>query len=477
MESVILFKGEIFEFLRQFSLSKNDLITIATFVFIRNNRLQFIALVIPLPFIALFITSSYWIFIALLLFCILNGAFAYLLHIYVSFILTEKVFKKEKNIFGTIIQIMTILLYMVTVAPIIALSSKLPEIFNTLYHLEIITNFVSSELNILLSLFPVFANGFFTTISLVFAPELSNYNIPIYTVISSLIGLIIFLSLIILLVKKSRVIILSVGSEKLSKSTSTNKKLFSEEISLRKKTPIKIFVRSSIKMAFRDFGSLSYMIPAIMLPLVYYALLVYSYFRSTKPFVIGSIPLLTIFFALLGIVLISIFLNISLSSSDDNLESTLASIPYDTADLFRSRQIIVIAFSQIPLSIVILYIILMNNLDNVLINLFTILFFLSVLSSGLFLLLKSYLFGRLNNRYTLMEINNENKILKTIGVVVIPLFVLLVNYLITDHFTNGLKGSLAFSLPVIVIVNVIFLAFLEILVKDLFSLKKNRMIG
>jgi hypothetical protein len=76
-----------------------------------------------------------------------------------------------------------------------------------------------------------------------------------------------------------------------------------------------------------------------------------------------------------------------------------------------------------------------------------------------------------------MEINNENKILKTIGVVVIPLFVLLVNYLITDHFTNGLKGSLAFSLPVIVIVNVIFLAFLEILVKDLFSLKKNRMIG
>ncbi|MFW9930707.1 MAG: hypothetical protein ACFFD1_15060, partial [Candidatus Thorarchaeota archaeon] len=74
-DCAILFKGEIFDFLRQFSLSENDLKSISLFVFLRMNRIQFIFMIFPLPLFFLFLTSSFGIFLVLLFYCTLNTVF------------------------------------------------------------------------------------------------------------------------------------------------------------------------------------------------------------------------------------------------------------------------------------------------------------------------------------------------------------------------------------------------------------------
>ncbi|MHA2365509.1 MAG: hypothetical protein ACXAC7_16250, partial [Candidatus Hodarchaeales archaeon] len=163
------------------------------------------------------------------------------------------------------------------------------------------------------------------------------------------------------------------------------------------------------------------------------------------------------------------FLNESLASSEKNLGGLLLSLPFSNRNHFRSRQIITIVAGQVPTIVLTILTITTTNFTSQFLQRGVMQIFLNIIAMTSYLILFSLFFGKLNNRYTLFELNIEKKILKTIIMIVLLYLVLFSNIIVIEMIYLNTKAIFDNYWVVIFIINVIYLLVIEIVARKIFK--------
>ena len=202
----------------------------------------------------------------------------------------------------------------------------------------------------------------------------------------------------------------------------------------------------NLKTSFREFNSLLSLMFVFIIPLVSIVTNNSSISKGTfNPFV----------FLYIYAIMIPFFLRNGFYTFEMNLGGILQSLPFKDRDFFRSRQYLMVAFACIPILIIAIIAVIWNIPINSILTSVIIGFFLNFVLITCYLLLFTVLFGKINYRYTLFAVNQENKVLKYILMVIIMAVL----------FGLELGTSLIFSY--FLVMNIIIILVLELLVRGL----------
>lgn len=480
MNIVILMKGEILEFLKPYPLMRKDLQKLTFFTLVRMNWMQIIIILIITPLIALYLSQGHLLVylyidtplafdktIYFLFLLILNNLLTIIFAVFAMIIfarfLAHKIYIPTGNpVLGTIFTGLIIFMNLV----IIPVTYVFLFIFQVeMFHGGFLDALNTAELNHLLSLLPFFSSGYLSTILLV-NPD---YSIPVSLMFTSIIGLLVFLGIIFISIWKGYNTLKTVGFSGVEGEFSGE--LSTTDVTIKTSVhPIFTFIKQSIKMIPRDFGGISYFFMGLAFPILF-SLNVLGFVILTGFFSLDIFFIPMVLFS--GIV--PFFYNKALSSAEKKIDGVLSALPYSTRDHFRSRQITMGIVTQIPLALIVVLSMSILTTQNM-ISIVKIAFVNIIAPTG-FLILHSFFFGKINNRFTLFKGNIENSIVKYITLFGILYAMILGNV----FFIDGLfvLVNAIFSVPqndyfglfvvIIVSVNIINILILELISREIFN--------
>jgi hypothetical protein len=465
MNLVTFMKGECYSFLRQYPLTAGEMQQLTIFTLIRMYLFQIVVVLFAIPVGSLIFTFSPYIFIILLLNNALNLIFAFFALIIVAYVLAQKVFNSsEKSIVGNIIMFGTIVIYVASIIPLMAGTSTMTSILVELYSSSTIISSVTPELSFLLSLlvFP-FSTNYLTTLLLI-----PIEMIPIMLITTSIIGVLAFLGLTYVTIRKGNSLIRRIAYDPVDGSY-TRKTGSSSDITVKVTVshPIVMFAKKSLRLLSRDFGTLSYFFLGMIFPLMFFFSLMSVPRYSQGLLDSGSVFIIVT----MAIGFTTIFLNESLASSEKNFGIILASLPFKTRHLFRSRQIITFIAAQVPVIAIVLIgqVINQEYVTDQFLQMAIMQVFIGAIAMTTYMLLFSVLYGKVNKTYTLFEVNLERKILKYIIQGVVIYGVVFSNIIIINISYIALKNVFDSFIGIVFIVNLFYILILEIIARRMFK--------
>ncbi len=461
MTYVTFMKGEYFKLLYPLTLSPSQLTQISLFVFIRMNIIQVIFLLLALPLASLIFTLNPLIFLIVFLNNLVNVFFIIFVLILISWFLAQHVFNSsEKTQWGSLITILTMIIYIFSVIPIFLLMSQLLNVIMEIFSLSL-ESAITTEINFLLSLFPFpMSSSYLTSIILSNRIDL----IPFPLIISSVVGSGLFFFLIIIVIIKGLYLI---------------KKLNMEIIFLDKKqievSDVKIIVKKShpliktIKMnlifVFRDYASLTLFVLAILYPILIVILSIV--FPERYIDMGGGILGFIITMLSFSSAIIPLLIFAATKISERNLGDIYGSLPLREQTVFRSKQIIVNFGSIFPL---LLGFFICNIIRAPIPFLTGIKLLLTYFIVGTeLILLNTLLYGSFNHRYTLTIENNDHAIFKLI-ILLLLLFLSIIGY---NTFIDLMTPLILPELPASLAIAGTFYLVLELISWRIFSLRKS----
>jgi membrane protease YdiL (CAAX protease family) len=479
LKIVMLMKGDAFKFFRSLPLSKKELQRVIFYTLIRMSWLPIVAMSVVMPILALYIaqgnvllfiyidvpltTERSLLFIVLF---ILNQLLAIFLAFFVMIVfarfLAHKIYSPNSNpLLGTIF-VGSAITVNLAIIPIVFVILSILQM--QMFHTGFLDVFMSTELNHMLALVPFFSIGYLST-TLYF----SDYPIPDSLLVTAFVGLMIFLLIILLTIRKGYNTLKTVGFSGVevdySGEVSTTDVIIKTSVH-----PTFTFIKQSIKMIPRDFGGLSYFFTGLAVPLLFsFNILGFTLLTGSFTLDIFFIPI--VLFS--GIV--PFFYNKALSSAEENIDGVLSALPYSNRDHFRSRQITMGIVAQIPL--VLIVVLSMNMLTTQ--NMISIakIAFVNIIAPTGFLILHSFFFGKINSRFTMFKANIDNSLVKYIALFGMLYVMILGNAFFIDGlfvFVNLIinvsqNDYIGLYLVIIVLVNVVNILILELISREIFS--------
>ncbi len=457
MTYVTFMRGEYFKLLYPLTLSPSQLTQTSFFVFVRMNIIQVTFILLALPLASFVFTLNPIVFLIIFLNNLVNLFFITFILIIISWFFAQYVFNNsERTRWGSLITILTMIVYSFTIIPIFLMMSQLLNIIMDIFALSLESG-ISTETNFLLSLFPFpMSSGYLTSILLSNSIDL----VPFPLIITSIIGSVIFLLIIIIVIIKG---------------SSLVKKLNMEIIVRDKKQPemndVKILVKNThsliktIKMnltfIFRDYTSLTLFVMAILYPLLIVILSIVFPERyidmggGVQGFLVTTLTFSS------GLIAALFFAGTKIS--ERNLGALYGSLPIREQTLFRSKQIIVTCGLVFPL---LLGFVVSHIIRTPIPYITGIRLLLTYLLVGTELILvNTILYGSFNHRYTLTVENNDNAILKLV-ILFLTLFLTIIGY---NRFIDLIIAKISLpELPVALVITVIVYFLLELTSRKIF---------
>lgn len=397
-------QGKTFKYLRTLPLTSTDIQKVTIFTVIRMNGIQIAVIIFTVPVVILIMLKNLLLVSVILIANILNAMFIFYLFIVVSNFLSYKVFNaaNANSKLFTIIRISVSLFYIISMFGV----SYLFEFIPNLTQISLLTNSFgtghSLEINILSSLiiFPV-SSGY--AILFVVIP---TKLIPTSILIGTAVGMFLFIAIIFILLRKGNRILSNLAYEDSSMvSNKTSRNIDSDMIKIKVSGPKVAYIKRLFIMATREQGKLVIFILPILFPLIF----AISYKTTSS----GSAEALNPFFMLFFyFAIIPYFLNNGLSQAEEGLGGLLSILPIKNRDIFRAKQYITIFLMLLSSSIYILIVGYQNvtNDPEIVIKIV----FLSIILPGVYLLVYSLLFGKVNNHYTSFKVNTSNSAIKNV---------------------------------------------------------------
>jgi len=480
MNIVFLMKGEILEFLKPYPLKRRDLQRLTFFTLVRMNWMQIIVTIIITPLIALYLSQGhilvflyidtplafdktiYFLFL-LILNNLLTIIFAVFAMIIFARFLARKIYIPTGNpVLGTIFTGLIIFMDIV----IIPITYVFLLIFQmVMFHGGSLYVLKTTELNHVLSLLPFFSSGYLSTIFLLN----SEYSIPTSLVFTSIIGILVFLGVIFITIRKGYNTLRTIGFSGVEGDFSN--KLSTTDVVIKTSVhPTFTFIKQSIKMIPRDFGGISYFFMGLAFPMLL-SLNILGFVILTGFFSLDIFFIPMVLFS--GIV--PFFYNKALSSAEVKIDGVLSALPYSNRDHFRSKQITMGIVTQIPLALIVVLSMSILTTQNM-ISIVKIAFVNIIAPTG-FLILHSFFFGKINSRFTLFKVNIENSMVKYISLFGILYAMILGNVFFIDGLFVLVNMIISFPqndylglfLAIIVLVNVINILILELISREIFN--------
>ncbi|MFW9997410.1 MAG: hypothetical protein ACFFD4_35530 [Candidatus Odinarchaeota archaeon] len=461
MNLVTFMKGECYTFLRPYPLTRNDLQHLTVFSLIRMYMIQYTVILLIVPIGVLLATLNPFVFLILLLNNAINLIFVFFCLMIVAYFLAQKVFKSPENsVIGNVIMIGSVIIYIATIVPIIIGINSINDIMASLYSSSIISSPVTFGTSLILSLLAYpFSVSYLTTLVL-----LPFDMIPGSLLLTASLGVLVFLGLTYIVVRKGNSLVRKIAYDPVDGSYSSRRTVAGVTVELRVSSPLITFIKKSLKLLTREYGSLSYFFLGIIFPLMFilYFFIIphYSQLFTLE----GYFMFITI---TMGFPVL--FMNESLSTSEKHLGGVLASLPFRNRDLFRSRQIITFIAAQVPVMILLLVAVIMDAVTTQLIQVAVVQVFQIYLAMTSFLVTFSLLYGKVNKTYTLFEVNLEHKIIKVIIIMVVIYGVMISNSIAIEILYNALKSVFNWYMGIVILINAIFFLVLEIIARKVFK--------
>ncbi|MFX0124776.1 MAG: hypothetical protein ACFFAE_14190 [Candidatus Hodarchaeota archaeon] len=459
MNYVTFMRGDYFRLLRPLPLSSSEMTQLTFFVFFRMNAIQLSFILLALPVAGLILTLSPLTFFLLLINNLINLGFIVPVLVIAAWILAQKVFNdSEKSPMGPVITIFTLVIYVLTVLPIFFLMSSLYHIIGELFNASSFSGNITPEINFILSLIPFpFSSSYFTTITLLSPSMLISLSL----ILSSCVGIIVLLGIIVITLKKGSFLIQRLAFE----PAVSGYKVISEKdlvIHIESSKPVMTFMKKTLKMVFRDYGALTLFVLGLLMPSIIF---MYSTTMPERYIGNGGGPswFITTVLVFLAGFLIFLFYN-SLRLSERNLGGLLVTLPFKERDLFRSKQFIITVACFLP--IIIIFLLLQEFMTLDMFYAYIKIFFVNVIAVYVFLILHAFFFGKINKRYTFTVENLENQIRKWLGILIGLNSTIFCYFIFIEILSAFLFQS--WEIISIVLIGLIFITLLEVITKRMF---------
>lgn len=411
MSMVTYFGGDFFDFFKPLPLARTDIQVLSFLVFVRMYILQFSVALFTVPLVGFFLTRSPLFFLFAL---ISNGVYLFftvnLLVVIASFLARRVFNKNETSRFGTLVRVVVVFLYILSFMTLSFFSRILSTFYQVVSTVETIAGLDIALVNILLPFFFMpFAGGYFISLSIFPLDSLQGLTIG-----ATLVGFVVMVA-VMLLVSRSSIRSLAQTFSMRTLVYSSNQVVDENiEVRLNVTGPFQAYVRKTLSMAVRDFGSLASIMLAIVVPVV----IAFSASTGlTDPFV-----MLFFYQSFIPVILYN-----GLAGNDDKMGGLLASLPYRNYDIYLARRVIMTLVGFLPVLILFVLdsVVMASGLDNVESALQALAIALVVSSS--YLLTYSVLFGKSTSGFTMFAFNLSNKTMKNITIVVVQLVIVGIN--------------------------------------------------
>ena len=395
-----LFSGEVFKWLSTLPVRKDEMGKISMWTFFRGVDAPLIALMLVFPIATIIVTQNWFVFAGSIIISALNTLFAFSMLIILGKKFTNLVKSADGNSKkNQAIQITYYILYMiVTFVAVLGFQYILPAI-EPLFSQETANMELIQTLNQNISWIPFpFSGG-----SLLTGALIGFDKVPLISLLSSLLGLVLFALLDIFLVKKAtKVLINNVYSKEIQKNDEVKVSTIND-VQLTVISPLKSYRSKDIQIAGRDFQALMMLIMPAFMPMVGYFIGL-SMGEGDPVSQFTTFSTIFILYGMMGAFMLTIGL-LNLESTGATITASLPILPRDQAKAKLQLMFVISLFSAILPGIIF-------TVENPLKNwyfLYLAMVPIPLLSIVLVFLLKIRFFGKLKYKYVLEEVHLEKK--------------------------------------------------------------------
>jgi hypothetical protein len=436
-----LLRGAVFKFLHTLPFSKGEIQILGVMTFIRLLFFQLGVMLVVFPFGMLYATRSVVVFLVSFAINLVNLVIiSYLLIIVVDKLSTYLM--TQENGFGikSLIRYLFMVVYILSAFSIYYFVGALSDFLLRLYDLNQFSESSLIIVNNILSIvaFP-FSTGYLLSI-------ISLRRIPSTTmVITMVVGLIILGLVTWRLIKLGNKILLNIAFK--DSFRKENEKTGEFEVEISTTRPLFAYIKMNILTVIREMPSLISVTMAVLFPLL-------PLIQNTGQDIFVSF----LFYS--GFIII--FSSNGLSTSDGSLGGLMSSLPFGNLQMLRGKHLLLsliyfISFGLMNLVTAGRYL----TVDGL-----VLVVVLAVVLPNLFLILKSYFFGKINNQYTLYDIEDDSSFFRNL-ILIVPVLMAVGIEFVLFNYSYVWFASIPFWL-IPVGFNFVFIMILEIINRNMF---------
>lgn len=404
-----VFRGESFKFLKILPLSEKDIQKIVFITFFRTIDLQLICIFLGLPIYTIIFSQNLLAVAVSLIISGINLMFYISLMVIIGNFMANKIFSFDSSSKGkNAMRIVVSVLYMITAMLVGLLFNFIAEFVGSLFNSSLSVGSTGLTINIVLCFI-------IWPFSLAYIYGLSLF--PVEMIIQHFdqswflfIGLLLSVVVISLLFRKAMRILGAASLEK-ELDSGDRESIMPEHIHVETSSPYRAIIEKDKKYFLRNFQSMIYLIMPVLLQVMGVVIMSIYYPEDS----IESLSGLTVT-EIMYLVMSIIFLIVAVTSAENETGDLLYALPVKNSDVFKAKKRIMVVdlFVAVILTTIILFFITDAVRIYVLISQLTFLV-ISYYGSCLGLTIYARLFGKLRDKYTLMQLNLDNKSVKQIG--------------------------------------------------------------
>ncbi|MHA2503336.1 MAG: hypothetical protein ACXAE3_10750 [Candidatus Kariarchaeaceae archaeon] len=436
-----LLRGHVFKFLHTLPLSRTEIQVLGMMTFVRLLQYQIVIIMLVFPIGLLFVTQS----LLLVVVAVLINTGNLIVTSYILIIIIDKLtgvlFSKDNRVgWRSLVRYLFLVFYIISAFSVYYVVGTLGTLISSLYDLNSLPEATLLTMNRGLGLIP-----FPFTTSYILA-QLSVGTLPDQiTLITSAVGILLYFLLMRFVMMRGNRIILNIAFKPPMENIEQQGEMVPVEVTT--KTPLYSYLRMNIRVVSRDVSSLISLTLAILFPV----LPLLQDGGNDNPF-LGFL-----FYS--GFIIF--FSSNALSSSEGSVGGILSALPVSHRMIFRVKQVLLAA---IFLAAFVLFSI-FSGFSFLELEGIAIVLVLAIILPNIFLIFKSYLFGKINGEYTLFDIESDTSFFRNIGLIVPVMIVVGAETLL---FFNQITLPIP-KFAVILGANLLLWAFLEFLNRRMFQ--------
>ena len=448
------FKGESLRWLRYFPISRSSMAWIVAFTFIRPHILPLCVTFLALPVVGTIVTGSGKFLVGSLLCNAVLVVFILAVLVVMAEVVVNSVFKESRSKVNTIVRVAFTSLYLLFTFSIFIFLGPFLNWVSSMF-VEDPSNITDQGMLVVMALIPFpFAPASLISLSM-FPTGLGA------TRVASVIGFLRVIALTFWISMRAGRSLYRVAYQmEGARMTERPEHLAPDRLVLDPLPPVQAFVRSSLVMVTRDLSRLMMLLLALILPLMWG----FFYISMGEDMAIMGLAL-----AITYMGLMPESMNQAFAGTEMKLGGVLKSLPYRNWDLFRARRRLISAFMVVPMVVMLVFFHGSYGIPDEFVWYFLSAFPFMVFLSTLYLIMYSLLFGKVNENYTLFEVNLGHQFAKRIVLIIVPVTIILMLYVGTAVYMTIIDGSWVGPVTFLWVFNILMVVVSDLVARKLFK--------
>ncbi len=447
-------KGDAFRFLSYLPISKQRMTWIVAFAFIRPHILPLLATLLALPVAGTLVTGSGKFLVASLICNAFLCVFTIGLLVIIAEIMVNRVFKESRSTVASVTRTVFTVMYLTLTMAIFLFITPFLDWVSSLFA-EDPSSISSQGMLVVMALIPFpFAPASFMTLSLFPSGMVA-------TRIASVFGVVLFMALTFWLSLRAGGVFLRIASWKENVGLAERPAhAVPDRLVLEPVSPVTAFVRSSLAMVSRDVSRMSMLVVPMILPLM----MGMMYVSIDESMVILGLGVSIGYMGLMPDMM-----NQAFAGTEMKMGGVLKSLPYRNWDLFRARRRLISVFMTIPMVILFVTISAGYGVPGEFVWYYLSVFPFMVFITTLYLVMYAFLFGKVNENYTLFEVNIGWRMGKRLILLGVPFMLIMIFYIGVAMYIGLIADSWVGPVATLWVFNIVMVFFSDAVARRLFK--------